>query len=200
MIILSSFVLAIYFYPFLPEQVASHWSAQGEVDGYMSKCWGLFLMPIISLAVFLLFLVIPKIDPLKKNIEKFRKEFDKFIVIIVLFLFYIYILTLVWNLGWEFDMSRMIIPALGLLFYFVGDVVGKAKRNWFVGIRTPWTLSSDRVWDKTHKIGGKLFKIIGIVALLGFFVPKYAIYIILIPVLVAAIFLVLYSYFEYRKE
>ena len=85
LIILISFILGFYFYPRMPEQMASHWNVKGQVDDYMSKFWGLFLMPIISIAVLLLFVLIPKIDPLKRNIEKFRKYFDAFIVLIVIF-------------------------------------------------------------------------------------------------------------------
>jgi uncharacterized membrane protein len=76
----------------------------------------------------------------------------------------------------------------------------KAKKNWFVGIRTPWTLSSENVWEKTHKIGAKLFKAAGITALLGVLAPAYSFFFILGPILAASLYLVLYSYLEYRKE
>lgn len=199
-ITLLSFGIGIYFYPQLPDTVASHWNFRGEVDSYMSKFWGLFLMPIISLSLFLLFLFIPKIDPLKANIEKFRKYFDAFIVLIVVFLFYIYLLSIFWNLGFRFDMGRAVVPSLGILFYYCGVLIENAKRNWFVGIRTPWTLSSDKVWHKTHKIGGKLFKIAGVIAFLGVILPKYALFFVLIPAILTAIYTVVYSYFEYQKE
>ncbi len=172
LIIVVSFAVGAYFYPQMPERIASHWNEQGQVDGYMSKFWGLFLMPFISIGMALLLVFIPRIDPLKANIEKFRKYFDGFIVLIVLFLFYLYLLTIFWNLGARFDMGQVLAPALGVLFYYCGVLVGKTKRNWFVGIRTPWTLSSDTVWDKTHKLGAKLFKVAGIIALCGVIIPK----------------------------
>ena len=81
----------------------------------------------------------------------------------------------------------------------MGVLIEKSKRNWFVGIRTPWTLSSDRVWEKTHKIGGKLFKIAGAIVIIGMFFPDYLTWFILVPILIAAIFPVIYSYFEYRR-
>jgi len=199
-IILFSFAMGLYFYPQMPERVASHWNAQGQVDGYMSKFWGLFLIPFISVGILLFFILIPKIDPLKKNIEKFRKYFDGFIVLIIVFLFYIYLLTILWNIGIRFDMGQFLVPALGILFYYAGILVENAKRNWFIGIRTPWTLSSDRVWQKTHQLGGKLFKIAGIIALTGLFFPGYALYLVLIPVLSVAVYTIVYSYFEYQKE
>jgi len=199
-IILISFIIGGYFYPQMPEKVASHWNAQGKVDGYMSKFWGSFFMPLMLLGLFLLFLLIPKIDPLKENIQKFRKYFDGFIVLLMLFLFYVYLLTIFWNVGLRFNMSQLMIPALGILFYYCGILVENAKRNWFIGIRTPWTLSSETVWNKTHKIGGRLFKISGVIAFLGIFFPEQAILFVIIPVFLVTVYTLIYSYFEYQKE
>ena len=199
-IILLSFLIGIYLYPKMPEKMASHWNAQGQVDGYVSKFWGLFLMPFISLALFLLFILIPKIDPLKANIEKFRKYFDGFIIFTILFLFYLFTLTIFWNFGVKFSMNQVLPPAFGILFFYCGILIEKAKRNWFIGIRTPWTLSNDKVWERTHKIGGKLFKVVGIIAFLGIIFPNYALFLILFPVIAVSIYTVVYSYFEYRKE
>ena len=199
-IILLSFAIGIYYYPQMPEKLASHWNAQGQVDGYTSKFWGLFLMPIISVGMLLLFVLIPRIDPLKSNILQFRKYYDGFVVLIMVFLFYLYLLTIFWNSGFTFNMITFLSPAFAILFYYSGILIENAKRNWFIGIRTPWTLSSDKVWDKTHKIGGKLFKIAGILALLAIFFETYAILIIVVPVIMVSIYTVVYSYFEYQKE
>jgi len=199
-IILLSFAIGVYLYPQMPDTMASHWGIRGEVNGYMPKFWGLFLMPIVSVGVLLLFMVIPKIDPLKANIEKFRKYFDWFIVLIIFFMFYIYILSILWNTGVKFDMEQLIIPALGVLFYYCGILTENAKRNWFIGIRTPWTLSSDEVWRKTHKMGGKLFKIVGVITLLGALFPNYIFFFVFIPVIFVAVYTIAYSYFEYKKE
>ncbi|MBL7142556.1 MAG: SdpI family protein [Candidatus Pacebacteria bacterium] len=200
LIIILSFAVAFYFYPQMPERAASHWNEKGQVDGYISKFWAAFLMPIISLLVALLFLFIPKIDPFKENIKKFKGYFDGFIIILLLFLLYIYLLTIFWNLGFRFNMTYLMIPSLAVLLYYAGILVEKAKRNWFIGIRTPWTLSSEQVWDKTHKIGGRLFKISAVIALLGIFFVEYAFYFVMIPVICFVVFVFFYSYFEYQKE
>jgi len=199
-IILTSFLIGIYLYPYMPDKIASHWNYRGEVDGYITKFWGLFLMPSISLGLLLLFILIPRIDPLKENIEKFRKYFDRFIVLIIIFLFYLYLLTIFWNLGKKFNMVQLLVPAFALIFYYAGILVENAKRNWFIGIRTPWTLSSENVWDKTHKIGGKLFKGAGTIAILGIFFQNYAIFFVITPAILVAIYTVIYSYFIYQKE
>jgi uncharacterized membrane protein len=199
-IILVSFILGIYFYPLMPEKIASHWNAQGQVNGYLPKFWGLFLMPFLSIALFLLFVFIPKIDPLKSNIKRFRKYYDRFILLIIAFLFYVYLLTIFWNIGMRFNLGQGLVPAFAILFYYCGILIENAKRNWSIGIRTPWTLSNEKVWEKTHKVGGKLFKIAGVIALFGALFPDYALFYIIIPVILVVAYAFVYSYLEYQKE
>ena len=186
----------------LPEQMASHWNINDQVDGYVSKFWGVFMLPLISLGMFLLFLVIPNIDPLKANIAQFREAFNLFITLITGFMLYLYALTLLWSLGYMgFGMSRAILPAMGLLFIFISTMLRKAKRNFFIGIRTPWTLSSDKVWDETHRLGAVLFIISGVLAFIGaFFGGTTAFWLFFAPLMGSAIFLVIYSYVLYRQE
>ena len=200
LIILLSFAVGVYFYPQMPDRMVSHWNAMGEADGHMSKFWGLFLMPIISMAMALLFLAIPKIDPLKENVKKFRKYFDAFIILILLFLFYLYLLTILWNRGARFNFIFALVPSFTVLFYYLGVLTEHAEKNWFIGIRTPWTMSSETVWEKTHKLGGRLFKLSALIALAGMFFEGYAIYFVSIPVILTALYTTCYSYFEYRKE
>jgi len=199
-IVVILFAVGIYMYPQLPDTIASHWNAQGQVNGYMSKFWGLFFLPLISVGLVLLFVAIPRIDPLKANIEKFRTFYDRFFVLFMVFFFYFYLLTILWNMGVQYNFNQVLAPAFGGLFYYIGVMIEHAKRNWFVGIRTPWTLSSENVWDKTHAIGAKLFKIVGVVALLGVLFPNYTIFFVLVPVLVVAVYLIVYSYFAYQRE
>ena len=199
-IAVASAIIGAYFYPQLPERIASHWNAQGVVNGYMSKFWGVFLVPMIAFALWILFFIIPKIDPHKENIEKFRKYFDRFIILIFLFLLYTYGLTIYWNLGNQFDFVQFLLPAFAILFYFIGDMIEKSEMNWSIGIRTPWTLSSKTVWKKTHDLGGKLFKISAIPTLLGLLFPKVAFWLMIIPILVFTVFLFVYSFFVYKKE
>jgi len=186
----------------LPDQMASHWNVNDQADGYMSKNWGVFLMPLVTTGIFLLFLLIPNIDPLKANIAKFRPTFNLFITLIIAFMLYLYGLTLAWNLGYQnFKMSAAMLPFLGILFIFVGYMLRQAKRNWFIGIRTPWTLSSDSVWDKTHQLGSVLFIASGVLAFAGsFFGGPTAAWLILVPVMGSALFLVIYSFVLYQRE
>lgn len=199
-LILISFLMGAYLQPYVPERMASHWDASGNVDGYTSMFWGLFLMPVISTVLFLAFMLIPKIDPLKENIEAFRKYFDVFILLLFGFLFYLYMLTLLWNLGYRLNIIQLLAPAFGLIIYYAGVMMENAKQNWFIGVRTPWTLSSESVWDKTNRLAGKLFKVAGVLAALGTVFPEYAILLVLAPVILAAIYPIIYSYQEYQLE
>lgn len=94
----------------------------------------------------------------------------------------------------------MLPAGIGILFYYIGILMEHAEINWFIGIRTPWTLSSDMIWKKTNRLGGKLFRIAGIVTLLGAFFPGFEFYFILGPALLIAGFTAVYSYLEYQKE
>jgi uncharacterized membrane protein len=166
----------------------------------MPKFWGTFLIPIIALVLWIVFLVIPRIDPKRENIEKFRKYFDGFIAALFVFLLYLYVLTLYWNTGYRFNMVIFLMPAFAVLFYMVGILVSHAEMNWTIGIRTPWTLSSETVWKKTHVLTGKLFRASGIITLTGVLFPDFAIWFLLIPVLASAVVSTVYSYLAYRKE
>jgi len=200
LLVILSFGVAFYFYNIMPDKLASHWDIHGQVNGYMPKFWGLFMMPFISLGMLILFFALPRIDPLKKNIEDFRNYYDWFIILILLFFLYIYKLTILWNLNYRFNMGQMLIPAFAVLFFYTGILLEKSKMNWFIGIRTPWTLSSESVWKKTHKIGGLLFKISAILSLVGAAFPGYAFYFVLVPIILSTIYIFYYSYVQYLKE
>ncbi|MDD5288212.1 MAG: SdpI family protein [Dehalococcoidales bacterium] len=194
-----SFIIGAILYPQMPEQMASHWNAQGLADDYTSRFWGTFLMPVISLALAGLLLLVPRIDPRKANIEKFKGYYYSFVIVIMFFFTYIYVLTLIWNKGGRFDMTQLLTPAIGVIFYIAGIMTGRAKRNYFIGIRTPWTLNNEEVWNKTHRLGGLLFKISGVIAVIGVFFPEYTMIFILAPVLATAVVSIVYSYVVYQK-
>lgn len=192
----------IFLWDQLPDQMASHWGTNDQVDGYMPKFWGVFLMPIITTGLLVLFLLVPGMDPLKANIAQFRENFNLFIVLIVAFMLYVHGLTLAWSLGYQdFKMSAAMLPFMGILFIAIGSMLRKAKRNFFIGIRTPWTLSSDGVWDKTHQLGSTLFMVSGVFAIIGgFFGGMTAFWLMFIPLIGSSLFLVIYSYILYRAE
>jgi uncharacterized membrane protein len=198
--LLVTFVLTIAIYPTAPDRIVSHWNAAGQADGYMSKFWGLFLIPLIMTGLVALFAVLPRIDPYKKNYEKFRNYYDGFILLFILFMLAIQVQIILWSTGYQVSPNLTFPFLMGILFIYIGFLLGHAEQNWFVGIRTPWTLSSETVWKKTHELGGKLFKLAGIISFAGVLAGKYAMWFILVPVLAGALYTFVYSYLEFQKE
>ena len=194
-----SFITAFCFYPMMPDRVASHWNIEGKADGHMDRGIGTYFVPVLAALMLALFYFLPRIDPMRKNYGEFQEEYDGMVALIIGFLYYVYILTIAYNLGYRFNLMQFLAPGFGALFIYVGVVLAKARQNWFVGIRTPWTLSSEKVWGKTHALGSKLFMAAGVVALLGVVLPQMLVASIAV-VLAAAIATFVYSYFEYRKE
>lgn len=197
--VLLSLAISVYALPRAPETVATHWNAAGQPDGTMGKFAGLFLLPAITAGVVALLLVVPKIDPRRENYAAFRPYYDGFVVAIAGYLTLIHAASVAYNLGYDVDVTTVAIGSVGLLLYYAGVVIGHAEPNWFVGIRTPWTLESDAVWHATHRLGARLFKLSGILALVGIFVPEYAIYLLLVPTLGTAVATFVYSFVTYRQ-
>ncbi|WP_227354954.1 SdpI family protein [Haladaptatus salinisoli] len=198
-LVVVAFGVSAYYYPQFPERMTTHWNASGDADGTTPKVWGAFFLPALAAGLLCLFAVIPKIDPLGENVEAFREHYDLFVVLLVAFVLYVHLLVVLWNLDYRFEFTAVLAPAIGALYYFVGTLMNRVERNWFVGVRTPWTMTSDEVWRKTHSRAGPLFKLAGVVALLGALVPAYAVYLIAGPAVVVALYLAVYSYVEYRR-
>ena len=194
-LILLIFIVGILLYPGLPERMPTHWNAQGEVDGWGSRNFAVFFFPCLIAAVYCLMLFIPLIDPLKKNYPLFARPYFYFRLLFVSFLSSVYLYTLAAGFGWQMNINYLIIPANALLFILIGFFLPKIKKNYFVGIKTPWTLHSEEVWNKTHQFSGKLFIAAGLVSLLGFF----NFWFFVIPILTAALGSIVYSYFVFRR-
>lgn len=201
LLLFAVFTAGFYAYPLLPDTVVSHWNVSGEPDGVMSRFWGIFLIPMIFIALAVAFAVLPKIDPLKKNIAEFRPSYNLLIMAILVFLGYVYALLLLWNLGQEFDVATFMLPGIGALFLIIGYLLPETKRNWFLGIRTPWTLSSDFVWKETHRVGGRLFMAAGAVIItVGLLLPTKVFAVLMAVVLVSVAWTVVFSYVLFRRE
>ncbi|MEM2661352.1 MAG: DUF1648 domain-containing protein, partial [Nitrososphaeria archaeon] len=112
-LVLLSFCIGVCLYPFMPEKVAVHWNVKGEVDGYLPRFWGLFLFPFIFAGIVLLFIVIPRIDPLKKNIELFRRYYDGFVLLFSLFFLLVYVQVILWNIGVKVNLTVTLPIGIG---------------------------------------------------------------------------------------
>ncbi len=194
----ANLLISLVTYPMLPERIIIHWGAGGTPDGYSSKLFGFLLMQLVQVFVLGIYYVLPRIDPqgkLKVSIGPFSNTMN---LLLVYFTFF-NVLFIAQNLGYEFNMTRVIVPGVGIMLYFLGHFLAKAEMNWFFGIRTPWTLTSDEVWRSTHERAGLLFKVCGVIAVLSVLVPEYSIWLVVLPITFAALYLVVFSYTEFRK-
>lgn len=192
---------SFYFYLNFPETIATHWNFRGEVDGWSSKAFGAFFLPILVLLAYLLMLAFPYFDPKKERYEEFSKPYAIFRSMLVGVLALLYLVTSFYNLGYDLNVGSITAATVGLTMIVIGNYLGKIKKNWFVGVRTPWTLSSENVWNKTHRLSGKLFIIWGIVIIIAPWLPP----LIAAILFFAGIIMILggsfvYSYLLFKKE
>lgn len=199
-VILFTILLSIAFYSSLPDTMASHWNAYGQVDGYSSKIFNVLFFPLLNIFLFLLLILVPRIDPKRKNIEKFKDIYSNFVTFFLLFTLLLQLQVYLWNIGINIPMGIVMPILMGGLFVVVARLVKEAKQNFTIGIRTPWTLDSERVWEKTHVLGYKLFLLSGILSIFSALIPRYSFIVVISSVLLSSLVLVVYSYIEYAKE
>lgn len=199
-LIACSYVLSLLAIPFLPDEVAIHWNVAGEADGFTNKWWGALLFPIFLTGIVSLILFLPKVDPRKENYEKFEKVYRIFLHVFVLFLFSIHVVTLAYNIGIPVQVDVVVPIGVGVLFIALGNYMPKIKQNYFFGIRTPWTLENEEVWQKTHRVGGKVFVMMGVFIMLTVFATSVWRFIFLmIIVFGGTMYLFIQSYLFSRK-
>ncbi len=201
-LIIISFLLLMAFYSFLPESVALHWNYLNLPDFYASKLY-LFAIPILMAVSFLVMKKFPHLKQLENAHEFTRHHYSDFVSLIIIFLIYVEGVLIISNIYFSpFSLSDFILPAFSAFFYWSGVNLEKLKRNHWIGIRTPWTVESDRVWKNTHREGTKLFKILSIVMMLSLFISSsfYQWIVVLTSLAGVAIVLILFSYFDYKSN
>ncbi len=171
LVLLLPFVLTIYHWADIPDQIAMHWNGAGEVDRWGEKGWEAFLLPVINVGVYLLLIALPYIDP-KKKTDNAQKAMRAFRYILPVFFSGFAVLILYKWLGSDFELTSYIYLSMTALFLLMGNYMQTIKPNYFLGIRTPWTLESEENWRKTHRFGGRLWVAGSLVMLiLWFFLP-----------------------------
>ncbi|MBT8132475.1 MAG: SdpI family protein [Gammaproteobacteria bacterium] len=199
-VVVLHFALVAYFYADLPDPVPSHWNAQGEVDGFTPKPWGAWLLPFFTLGIYLLFKVIPWISPKGFRMESFIKIVGILKQTLVFFMFIIGATVIFAAKGADFGPGEIILPGIGVLFIILGNYMGKLRKNFFIGIRTPWTLANDEVWTKTHRLGGWTFVLAGLVMIItGLTGWPPMNFTIIAVVSLAALVPVVYSFVIYKR-
>jgi len=200
-VVAVALALGVWAWPGLPARVPTHWNIHGVPDGYSSRLVTVLLMPGIVLALNGLFRVLPRLDPRRVNYEKFKDTYWLIVNALALFLLGVHALVIANGLGYPVAMARLMPVGIGLLFIVLGNSLARVQPTWFVGIRTPWTLSSDSVWRKTHRTGGFTFVIAGVVMITAAFVSGPLVWILLAAAAVLAVAVpVIQSYVLWRRE
>lgn len=197
---LAAFGASVLVYPMLPPFLMSHWDINGNPNGWMLKFWGAFLLPLVLFVMIFVWWLLPRIDPIARGFPGFRYVYDFFWVLFTAFLAYIHALILGVNLGWNIDVRWCVLLPTALLIGAIGALLPAVKRNWFFGIRTPWTLSSDTVWRKTHRLASALFIFAAAVSVISIFMPPYTLALFIAPLIIAILISVGYSYILYEKH
>ena len=200
LVLVAAIISSFYFYSHFPERIPTHWSFAGEVDGWGTRSTA-FIIPAVMAGMYLLFMVLPFLDPKKERYEQFRKVYHIFKSSIILFMAVIYFATSLNVLGYNLPIGIIVPVGVGLLFIIIGNYMGEIKSNWFFGIRTPWTLSSEEVWNKTHRFGGKMFMLAGFLIAVDAFLPiNYRLGVFIAAMVLVLLGTVVYSYVIYLKE
>ncbi len=200
-LLIATFVLAFYFYAHFPDRVVTHWGFNGQPNGWMGKFGGAFFIPIMLVGMYFLLLFVPALDPKKERYADFAKPYNIFRAAILFTLFVVYLAAGLYNLGYPVKINMVVPLVIGLLMIVLGNFMGKIKNNWFVGIRTPWTLSSENVWNKTHRFGGYAFVIFGILIIISpFATPAAGLALFIAGIVIVTLGTFVYSYLAYRAE
>jgi len=198
-LILAIFAVGLYFWPQLPDRLPTHWGINGEVNGWSSKTFTILFLPALMAGVYLLISFLPLMDPLKVNIELFSGLYYWFKIVFILFMAALYFMTIYAGLGHALNVGRYVMLGVAILFLFLGLMLPKVKKNYTIGIRLPWTLHSEVVWDKTHQLGGKLFIALAVLmAIIAFLPGPWSFGILIGSIIAMLVILVWYSYHEWR--
>ena len=197
----AALAVGVWAWPRLAPRVPTHWNVRGVPDGYSPRLFAVLLVPVVIVVLNGMFRALPRIDPRRVNYDKFRDTYWLFANTVCLFLLGVHVLVIASGLGYPVAMSRLLPAGMGLLFIVLGNYLSRVQPTWFVGIRTPWTLSSDAVWRKTHRTGGITFVVAGLVMVGAAFLSPTVNWIVLgIAVLGAVIVPVVQSYVLWRRE
>ena len=193
--------ISIWAYPHLPPVVATHWGVHGNPNGFSSRGWAVSILPLAILVLTGLFNVLPRLDPRGENYPKFFGTYWLIANAVIAFMLLVHGMVIANGLGYPLPIERGIPFAVALLLVVLGNFLTRVEPNWFVGIRTPWTLSSDTVWRKTHRTGGWLMVIGGLVLAAGALLPRVAFWPLFVATLViVAVIPIVQSYVLWKRE
>jgi uncharacterized membrane protein len=196
----AALACAAWLYPQLPDPVPTHWDAAGRINGYTPKPWGAFLLPLGMLCLWIMFLVLPRIAPKGYRLDTFSGAYAAIQLAVMGMMLLMTLLVLLQAAGKPVQIGRVAPMGVGLLLLVLvlGNYMGKLRKNFFIGIRTPWTLASDEVWARTHRLGGWLLVAAGLICIVGAALDL-GIGLLIGAVALALLIPAVYSYLLYRR-
>jgi uncharacterized membrane protein len=200
---LAGFIVSAWAWGQIPDgaQIAIHWGPSGEANGFAPKSVGLLLMPAMSLGIGALLAFLPRIDPRRANLLRSGAAYQAIAIGALLLMLALHIAAVLSATGQRVDMARIVPVGVGMLFLVIGNYLGKTRSSWFLGIRTPWTLSSERSWTKTHRLGGYLFAAFGaMMVVVGVIDPQAMVWALIPGLAVVAGVPIVYSYLVWRTD
>lgn len=185
----------------LPAEVATHWGLNGQPNGWSSRTTFVILMPGLTLLVAFILSIAPRLDPRRRNFPLHEGAYWTVVNAALALFAAINVVMIGYNIGWKINLAAVIGVGLGLLFVLIGNLLTRVRPNWIFGIRTPWTLSSDRAWRETHRLGGYLFVAAGLADVVAAVAWPGAIYVVLLAGgAVAGLGSVVWSYFAWKRD
>ena len=195
-----SLLLSLTVFSSLPEQIPAHWNVHGTVDRFAPKLT-VFIFPGIIFLITILFQFMRRTDPNSDNYDKFQREYHRYTFVIGLVFFAVQIMTIAAAFRMDFNVNLIFCLGIGSLFIFIGNLLPKTKHNYFIGIRTPWTLADEQNWFRTHRLAGKIWVLVGLIVALTALAPEsfqVPVFLTILAVMVVTPFV--YSYTEFRKK
>ena len=197
----AALIFSAVVYSNLPEQVPTHFNLKGEPDDWMARPFAAFGMPIFAGLMILLFHMFPRISPRRGNLDRFEDTYWLIANVVIAFMCALHVLVLGRALGWPVDITSATLLGVGLLFMIIGNVLPRTRSNWWMGIRTPWTMENENVWRATHRLAGKTFMLGGAMTIVAAMLPESIRPWLAIGALGIAGFIpVIYSYVVWRRE
>lgn len=199
LIVASMITVGLLMFDQMPDMMPTHWNVKGEIDDWTSKTTWVWLFPSITLVLALLFPILSRIDPRKEKYTLFRRPWLILQMVFVVFFAYLYFATMYIALHPEILVTPFILGGIGVLFIVIGNYLGKVRQNYFIGIKTPWTLDNEEVWNRTQRVGGWSFMFAGLIIFTEAFIRWQEVWAIFTAIGIAVIIPVLYSYLLHKK-
>lgn len=200
-VIIGMLIFSAVVYNELPAQIPIHWDSSGNADRMGDKWFGALVLPVTCLFIVTILPGIRRLDPLRASYPLFEDTYRFIINLLVVFFAFVHVLSLGLALGWDINISKVVGVGTGIVFLLLGNVLARIRPNWFIGIRTPWTLADPEVWRITHRVGGRIMFVTGLaIIVISLMLPaELAVSVMLVGLIGSSASILAYSYFAWRR-